>query len=58
MKEEVEKFIARIDRLEKRYNGDKYATAWLVPKEELIAVRDSITKPTLFENETIDKETN
>jgi allantoicase len=54
MKPEIAKFIDRIDRLEKRYKGDliaRYADTWLVPKEELIAVRDHLTKPGLFDRE-------
>ena len=43
----VKEFIERIDRLEKRFKGDKYADRWLVPKEILIAVRDELKAPML-----------
>lgn len=38
----IKTFIARIDRLEKRYGRDKYATHYLVPADELKAVRDEL----------------
>ena len=40
--ETIQKFKERIDRLEKRYKGCNFADHWLVPKEELIAVRDAL----------------
>ncbi len=38
----IAKFIARADRLEIRYKGQKFADGWLVPKEEMLAVRDEL----------------
>lgn len=43
----IEKFIGRIEHLEKRYKGIKHADMWLVPREELIAVRDELRQPGL-----------
>lgn len=43
----IEKFIARIDRLEERYKKDKYASSYLVPADELKAVRDELKQPSL-----------
>lgn len=57
-KELIAKFIARVDRLERRYEGDKFADMWLVPKDELIAVRDSIVRPGLFDSVKAAEEVN
>jgi hypothetical protein len=46
MTEVQQRFIDRIDRLEARY---KYATSWLMDRELLIAVRDEIKQPDLFD---------
>lgn len=43
----ITEFIERVDRLEARYKGHKYADRWLVPREILIAVRDELKAPTL-----------
>lgn len=43
----IEKFIARIDRLEERYKKDKFASSYLVPADELKAVRDELKEPSL-----------
>lgn len=45
----VAAFLARIARLEMRYAHDPYATKWMVSKAELLAVRDMIEKPGLFD---------
>jgi hypothetical protein len=44
----VERFIAQIDHLEKRYKGHKYADAWLINRDVLIAVRDELKQRKLF----------
>ena len=50
---EAEKqFVERVGRLEERYKKDKYADAWLMPRELLIRMRDEIEKPELFERVT------
>ena len=43
----IEKFIVRIDRLEERYKKDKFASSYLVPADELKAVRDELKEPSL-----------
>jgi hypothetical protein len=42
--ETIQKFKERIDRLEVRFKGCKYSNEWLVPKAELIAVRDALNE--------------
>ena len=42
--------IDRIDRLEKRYSGDKYAEFWLIPRELLIRLRDEMRQGELFQD--------
>lgn len=44
----VTDFIERVDRLEKRYKGDKFAERWLMPRDLVIAVRDELKQPKLF----------
>jgi dihydrofolate reductase len=39
----VDAFVARVDRLEKRYEGDAYVKSWLMSADELKAVRDRLT---------------
>lgn len=48
MTDAQQRFIERIDRLEARYKGDKYATSWLMPSELLKEVRDEMKQPDLF----------
>lgn len=43
----VTDFIARVDHLEKRFKGDKFANQWLMPRDLMIAVRDELREPTL-----------
>lgn len=50
----VTEFIARVDRLEKRFKVDKFANQWLMPRDLMIAVRDELKAPTL-KLETIEK---
>lgn len=40
----VERFIAQIEHLEKRYKGHNYADAWLMRRDVLIAVRDELKR--------------
>jgi hypothetical protein len=49
MAEAQQRFIDRIDKLGARYKNDKYATSWLMDRELLIAVRDEIKQPDLFD---------
>ena len=42
MTETVRQFIERVDRLEARYKGDKYATTFQMPRDEMIALRDEL----------------
>lgn len=44
---DVEKFIQRVDRLQRRYERSKYPDTWLIPREELMAVRDELKQPGL-----------
>lgn len=46
----VQEFIDEIDRLEIRYEGCNYADMWLINKKRLIAVRDHLAKPALFDD--------
>jgi hypothetical protein len=40
--EAIAAFIERVERLEKRYKNDRFATSWLMPREMLSAVRDRL----------------
>lgn len=40
----IEELIERINRLEERFKKDKYADAWLIPRDLLIRVRDELKK--------------
>ena len=42
-----QQFIDRIDKLEQRFKGDKYATSFLMPRELLIELRDEMVQPPL-----------
>lgn len=42
MTDTVERFIERVTRLEARYKGDKYATTFQMPREDMIALRDEL----------------
>lgn len=37
-------FVDRVDRLEERFRGDRYADYWLMPRELMIALRDELKK--------------
>lgn len=46
----IDQFIARVERLERRFNGDKHnQDFWMMNVDELKAVRDFLTKPGLFD---------
>lgn len=52
MKAEIDNFISRVDRLEQRFEGDeigKYIDEWLMPKDLLIAIRNHLKAPGLFD---------
>jgi hypothetical protein len=42
MSEAADKFIERVDRLEARYRGDKYADVVMMPLDLLVALRDEL----------------
>jgi hypothetical protein len=42
MEDPIKEFIDRVDRLEARYKGVKFADSWLMPAALMKAVRDLI----------------
>lgn len=44
----LERFVWTVSKLEERYDGHKYADAWLIDREALLAARNAINTPKLF----------